>query len=471
MPRRWAWFHAAAVGAVAAASLSAVGSGPASGEAGVEAREVRKQVLIAAGARWRIRSPKRRPDDAWNQLGFPGRTWRIGTSQIGFGEGDEATTVPRRRVTHYFRKSFRVADAPVTRLRLRALVDDGAAFYVNGVPVARKRLAADAGHRTWAPGRVNRAAERRWSSFSLPLDVVRAGRNVLAVEVHNAGDRDLSFDAALRMWTATPSADPTPTPAPRQRPAPERVETMCRIADPRLPEISGMASSVNFPGILWVHNDKGDSARIFAVDANTCAVRAVVALAGVAARDFEAISIGRNPAGAPEIWVGDVGDNDRARPNVTLHRFAEPTVLGTRSVRPTAVTVTWSDGPRNCEALIVEPVVDGRVFLVSKEGRSGIYRLRGDFRDTGAATTGTRIASTRANATDAATAPDRSRTVIRFGNDGTVLTGLPGSAPRSFTFPAQPQGEAVTFSRDGRHLYIASEGRHDLTRIPVSTLP
>jgi len=247
-------------------------------------------------------------------------------------------------------------------------------------------------------------------------------------------------------------------------------QTLCRVADSRLPEISGVIASVRHAGIVWVHNDSGDSARIFALDVKTCAIRATVSLAGVTARDFEAISMGRDSQGAPELWVGDIGDNARARANVQLYRFPEPPSLTNQVVTPQRITVTWSDGPRDCESLLVEPVANGRVFLVSKESTAGWYQLKGSFRSTGQATTGTRFGTGRSSASDAAIAPDRSRTVVRYYPSADIYTGVPGSNPRRVTLPSQKNGEAIAFTPDSTALFMLGEGATDLIRVPLSAL-
>jgi len=248
-------------------------------------------------------------------------------------------------------------------------------------------------------------------------------------------------------------------------------KVMCTISSSAMPEISGLIASVRHPGILWANNDSGDSARIYAIDSTTCAIRATVNLAGVSASDFEAISMGRDSTGAPELWVGDVGDNAGARANVKLHRFLEPAVLQNQSVAVKTVTVSWDGGARDCESLVVEPIANGRVFLMSKQhGSGGTYQLQGNFRSTGLATTGSSLGTIKQYATDAAVAPNMSKTIIRFSNSGTLFNGLPGTSPKDVRFPTQAQGEAITFSHDSKYVFIASEGTTELIRIPVSIL-
>lgn len=270
---------------------------------------------------------------------------------------------------------------------------------------------------------------------------------------------------AVNATGAGPAATVTVT-----TPAAGAARVMCHVADSRLPEISGVISSVRHGGVVWVNNDSGDTARIFALDVNTCAIRATVTLAGVTARDFEAVSMGRDASGAPELWVGDIGDNARARASVELYRFPEPSTLVDQTVTPQRITVKWSDGARDCESLLVEPIPNGRVFLVSKETTAGWYQLQGSFRSTGQATTGTRFATGRSSASDGAIAPDRSRTVVRYYPTADLYVGVPGTTPRRVTLPTQKMGEAIAFTPDSSALYLLGEGATDLIRVPLSAL-
>lgn len=151
----------------------------------------------------------------------------------------------------------------------------------------------------------------------------------------------------------------------------------CVLADARLNEVSGIATSMRYPGILWVHNDSGDSAKVFAVEQASCSVKATVTLAGVTAADFEAISMGREADGSPTLWVADVGDNAERRMQVQLYRVDEP-ALADATVKVSTTSVRYSDGPRNCESLMVDPRPGGPAWLVTKEETGGVYALPAD---------------------------------------------------------------------------------------------
>jgi hypothetical protein len=151
-----------------------------------------------------------------------------------------------------------------------------------------------------------------------------------------------------------------------------------------------------------------------------------------------------------------------------LYRLPEPTVAD-QTVPVHTVTVTWTGGARNCESIAVDPVPGGAVYLVSKQASgAGVFSLVGDYRNTGLATTGGSLSAVGNTATDAAIAPDRSRSVIRYYSAAEMRTGvLPGSSPVHEAMPDQRQGEAITFAPDSQSVYLASEGPDDLIRVAL----
>lgn len=134
-----------------------------------------------------------------------------------------------------------------------------------------------------------------------------------------------------------------------------------------LDEISGVAASRRTPGVLWVHNDSGDEARVFALAENG-EVRQEFALLGAENVDFEDIAVGPGPDG-PSVYVGDTGDNaaragEPGRSNVQIYRFAEPAIGGPSEVTVERFDLTYPDQAHDAEALFVNP--EGRVFVITK---------------------------------------------------------------------------------------------------------
>ncbi|MEI7692644.1 MAG: hypothetical protein WCJ50_09010 [Actinomycetes bacterium] len=150
---------------------------------------------------------------------------------------------------------------------------------------------------------------------------------------------------------------------------------------PDLTEASGLAESAVNPGVYWTHNDSGDRARLFAIDAATGALRATFGLPGVTATDWEDLAIAPDADGNDAFYIADIGDNTAVRGSVTIYRVAEPTLprAGGAPVTINAGAVssqrlTYPGGPRDAESLAVGS--DGALTIISKrEAQVGVYRL------------------------------------------------------------------------------------------------
>lgn len=238
------------------------------------------------------------------------------------------------------------------------------------------------------------------------------------------------------------------------------------ITDPRITEASGLAASRQHPGVYWTHNDSSDGPYVYAVDSATGKTVARVAMRGVDPRDVEAISLG--PDG--DLYVGDIGDNlGGAWKEVWIYRFPEPKKLRDQTVDVTRYTVRYDDGPRNAEALMVQPAT-GRVYIASKNEDGGhLYQGPAKLSPHGVNTF--RRAADVPWVTDGAFSPDGSRLVLR-GYFWSAEYTWSGGAPHKLAdlrVPMQRQGEGVTFTPDGRALMYSSEGKDSqVWRVPLT---
>jgi hypothetical protein len=248
------------------------------------------------------------------------------------------------------------------------------------------------------------------------------------------------------------------------------------VRDPALREISGIDAGIASPGVWWVHNDSGDSARLFAIDSRGRTLR-IYSLADVTAVDWEDIAVGPGPApGASYVYVGDIGDNGANRSEVQVLRVREPIVSRGRAVTLGGVAtlrLRYPDGPRDAEALVVDPE-RRQLYVIEKrrDGRpAGIYRAPAGLPD-GSRTTLRRVGALRLGAglgnavTAADVSTDGSRLAVR--TYGTVLLW---QRPRGRTIPQaltgprcvgpipfELQGEAIAFRPDGRGYATIAEG-------------
>lgn len=143
-------------------------------------------------------------------------------------------------------------------------------------------------------------------------------------------------------------------------------------------EASGLAESRRHPGRFYTHDDSGGPASVFVL-AEDGSIRATLPLAGVANRDWEDIAVGPGPTGG-SIYVGEIGDNSAVHDSISIHRVPEPDLAGVpegatlAAVEPATAELTYPDGPRDAEALVVDPV-SGDLYLITKrEDRARIYR-------------------------------------------------------------------------------------------------
>jgi len=246
----------------------------------------------------------------------------------------------------------------------------------------------------------------------------------------------------------------------------DRAAVLLTIRDPRITESSGLAASVRHPGVLYTHNDSGDAPRVFAIGPDGL-VLATLTLRGAAARDWEAMAVGRDAAGRPALFLGDIGDNlHGAWPSVSVYRVTEPAVLRDATLAATRYRFRYADGARDAEALLVDPRTN-RLYVASKEATGGgLYQapatLRSDRVDVLR-----RVASVPSMITDGAFSPDGRTFVLRDYLEAHAFSAS-GKKIDAFDLPLQAQGESIAFTRDGRDLLAGSEGAGSrVWRVPL----
>jgi hypothetical protein len=241
-----------------------------------------------------------------------------------------------------------------------------------------------------------------------------------------------------------------------------------------LTEISGMAASRLNPGVLWVAND-GDSGWLYAI--RTSGKLAGALKLPVRVLDVEEIALGVGPeAGVDYLYIGDIGDNDERRPEISLVRVPEPVLegAGTVSLRTEdceQFRLVYPDGSHNAEAMFVDPATH-KLYIVTKEARGArLYEIA-----IGKLRSGERNALMLVAELDvdyvsaAAISPDGSLVVLRREDRGWLWFWRPGQSvadvlrgpPRPVPVRGRRQdknGEAITFRPDGACYYTLSEGK------------
>lgn len=235
-------------------------------------------------------------------------------------------------------------------------------------------------------------------------------------------------------------------------------------------EVSGVAASRLHDGVLFVHDDSGESARFFAVALDGTS-RGTFTVTGATAVDWEDVAPAPCADGRSACLIlADTGDNDEERGDVALFRVPEPATVGegvTATVAAEAFPFAYPDGPHDVEAVAVHPE-SGVVTLITKAVPAVVYELRPPLT---AGMTAVRIGEVALPsgvplATGADVDPTGRQLAVRTYADvllypiaagasaADALTGAGCSAP----IAAEMQGEAVGFLADGSGFVTIPEG-------------
>lgn len=172
--------------------------------------------LIHAGSVWKFLDNGTNQANGWSAQMFNDSSWAAGPTQLGYGDGDEATVVgygpnsSNRYVTTYFRRIFNVTDPSLyNNLKLQLVRDDGAVVYINGAEVYRINMPSGAiGYTTLASTAISSTDESAWYSVDI-TNTLQPGLNTIAVEMHQSSvtSTDISFNLRLIANTqAAPTA-------------------------------------------------------------------------------------------------------------------------------------------------------------------------------------------------------------------------------------------------------------------------
>ena len=244
--------------------------------------------------------------------------------------------------------------------------------------------------------------------------------------------------------------------------------TVGTLTDDSLVEVSGIAASARNPGTLWMHNDSGDRARV-APSPSPATPVATYSVTGAAAEDWEDMAVGPGPvAGESYLYLGDIGDNGADRDDIVVYRIPEPTVTGGGSqtlAGAEALTLRYPDGPRNAEALFVDPSYRRARTSSRSRATAGPVHI---FRAPANLAAGSTTELTRVGILDLPDGSSSSVTGAAITNDGTAIAvrtygdvriwdrgagqsiaaALDGVGCRGPDRPSR-QGEAMTFLPDG----------------------
>ena len=162
------------------------------------------ETAVKSNTTWRYFAGTSQPDTNWRNLSFNDNVWSSGTGGIGYGDGDDQTSISSNSKSVMMRKTFTVTDTgDIVKAIFNIDFDDGFVAFLNGSEIARKNFGV-VGDRPSYNDLASASHEARMYQGDDPdsfyIDpvylktILKLGSNVLAVEVHNqtSSSNDLS---------------------------------------------------------------------------------------------------------------------------------------------------------------------------------------------------------------------------------------------------------------------------------------
>ncbi|MEV4351553.1 hypothetical protein AB0J83_44420, partial [Actinoplanes sp. NPDC049596] len=258
-------------------------------------------------------------------------------------------------------------------------------------------------------------------------------------------------------------------------------QKVCKIADKRLDEVSGLVATKT--GYIAINDstNSDDKKKIFFLDSK-CAVTKTVNYSGKGPLDTEDMILS---ADGQTLWIADIGDNsfdNEQKRRETLGLWRMP---ASGASEPVLYRVSYPEGVHHdAEALLLNgnmPLVVTKeigqaasIYQPSaalKTGKTGVPMKKvGEIAVSGTQTAGNPFARIGNKTIDGgAIAPGGNKVVLRTYTDayewdvtnGDVLGALKGK-PRTTGLPNETLGEAITYSADGQFFYTTSDMSGDV---------
>lgn len=249
-------------------------------------------------------------------------------------------------------------------------------------------------------------------------------------------------------------------------------------------ETSGLAASFINKGLLYIHNDSGDTSRFFLIGSDGT-LKAIYTFnanplmkSGVA--DCEDMAVGIGPGGKSYVYIGDIGDNSAKRKYLTVYRIKEPAFKSSKKVSIAHVDadplyIKYPDGARDAETLMVDPL-EQLLYIVSKRedsvsvyttpllfqkgdtvtlDKKAVLYFEGTAKRFGKQITGGNISK---NGTQVLI-KSYAKVFYWKRKNKEPIWQLLTTTSREMPYQQEKQGEAIGFTTNGKGYYTISEGR------------
>lgn len=265
----------------------------------------------------------------------------------------------------------------------------------------------------------------------------------------------------------------------------EKPQIVGKIESNEITESSGIVASRCQENVFWTHNDSGDAAFIFALNQKGKKL-GTWKVSNATNKDWEDIATFQDAkTGKCLLYIGDIGNNERLKSEMTIYRVVEPTVSDenkdsskknpSETETAEAIKFEYPDMRHDAETLLVHPN-SGDMYILSKRisGASVVYKLAANF-SLEKTNSLKKIADFSVPAvpngflTGGDISPDGKRVVVcdYFSAYEIVLPEgaknfdeIWAQKPLIIELGERNQGEAIAYSADGKSIFATSEKKN-----------
>ena len=246
-----------------------------------------------------------------------------------------------------------------------------------------------------------------------------------------------------------------------------------KLESTQLTEASGLMPCSYRSDWLYAHNDGGDYNRYFILDTTGKHIKSVI-VPYSGNRDMEDMAIDHKPIdGHTYLYLGDIGDNDGKYPEIKIYRFKEEVFTNngrdTTTEKAETYTFVYPDGPRDAEAMFVDPWTHHLYIFTKRDSRTRIYKARYPF-DATKTTTLEKVAQLPfSGVVGGDISADGKNIVLKTylqtflweRNDAETIVSAFSRPPKMLPYKFEKQGEAFCWSTNAQRYYTISEGKNE----------
>jgi len=245
-------------------------------------------------------------------------------------------------------------------------------------------------------------------------------------------------------------------------------DALVELKNKKLSEISGIAASINNPGKIWAHNDSGNDAEVFLIDTDLN-IKLKVELKGIKNRDWEDIAVGPGPIdGKNYIYVAEIGDNEAKYTYKHILRFEEPVAGSEKKIAIDAfetITFQLPQQRKDTESLLLDPSTKDIYIISKREEPVFVYQLKYPYSTSDTLTASEVLSLPFTQIVGGDFSPDGKEILLKnyqniyyWSNPkGKPVAEILKEKPQLLPYEEEPQGEAITWARDGSGFYTLSE--------------